>query len=130
MSSATDYLENKLLDHALGTTAYTAPTVYVALYTVAPTDGTAGTEVTNANGYTRKAVSFSAASGGATSNSGTVTFDTATGSWGTVVAMALVDSSTHGAGNQLMWAALDTSKAITTNDVFTIATGDLDITLD
>ena len=43
----TDYLENKLLAHTFSNTAYTSPsTVYVALYTVAPTDSSAGTEVT------------------------------------------------------------------------------------
>ena len=37
----TDYLENKLLAHTFSNTAYTSPsTVYVALYTVAPTDST------------------------------------------------------------------------------------------
>lgn len=43
----TNYLENKLLDHFLGTTAYTMPSpVYVALFTVAPGDAGGGTEVT------------------------------------------------------------------------------------
>ena len=38
----TNYLENKLLDHFLGTTSYTMPSpVYVALFTVAPGDAVA-----------------------------------------------------------------------------------------
>ena len=37
MAGFSDYLEDKVLDHVFGGTAYTAPsTLYVALYTVAP----------------------------------------------------------------------------------------------
>jgi hypothetical protein len=40
----TNYLENKLIDHFLGTTSYTMPAdVYVALFTVAPSDAAGGT---------------------------------------------------------------------------------------
>ena len=54
----TDYLENKLLAHTFSNTAYTSPgTVYVALYTVAPTDSSVGTEVTG-GGYVRQSASF------------------------------------------------------------------------
>ena len=47
MAGFSDYLEDKVLDHVFGGNAYTAPgTLYVALYTVAPTDTGGGTEVT------------------------------------------------------------------------------------
>ena len=66
--SASNYLENKLIDHSLGTTTFTKPTtVYAALYTVAPSDSSAGTEVTGGS-YARQAITFSAASSGSTSN--------------------------------------------------------------
>ena len=46
MAGFSDYLEDKVLDHVFGGNAYTAPsTLYVALYTVAPTDTGGGTEV-------------------------------------------------------------------------------------
>ena len=39
MAGFSDYLEDKVLDHVFGGNAYSAPsTLYVALYTVAPTD--------------------------------------------------------------------------------------------
>jgi alkylation response protein AidB-like acyl-CoA dehydrogenase len=57
--SLSNYAENKVLDHVLGTTSYTKPTTYVALYTVAPTDSTAGTEVTGGS-YARLAGAFDA----------------------------------------------------------------------
>jgi hypothetical protein len=69
MAGKSDYLENKILDHVLRNTAYTSPTtVYVGLYTAAPTDAGGGTEVSG-NGYAREAATFSVASGGATANS-------------------------------------------------------------
>ena len=53
MAAFSDYLENKVLGHVFGGTAYTAPsTLYVALYTVAPSDTGGGTEVSG-GGYAR-----------------------------------------------------------------------------
>ena len=45
--SFSDYLENKILAHTFSGTTFTpASTLYLALYTVAPSDdGTGGTEV-------------------------------------------------------------------------------------
>ena len=53
MAGKSDYLENKVLDHILGNTAYTAPaTLYFALFTSAPSDagGGGGTEPVEARG--------------------------------------------------------------------------------
>lgn len=128
--SLSDYAENKLLDHVLGTTAYTKPTTYVALYTVAPSDSSAGTEVSNAGGssYARQAASFSAASGGTTSNSSNIDFTDMPAC--TVVAIGILDSGTIGAGNLLVWGTLATNKTLDLLDTLRIATGDLDISLD
>lgn len=128
--SLSDYAENKLLDHVLGTTTYTKPTTYVALYTVAPSDSSAGTEVSNSGGssYARQAASFSAASGGATSNSSNIDFTNMPAC--TVVAIGILDSGTIGAGNLLVWGTLATNKTLDLLDTLRIATGDLDISLD
>jgi hypothetical protein len=126
--SFSDYLEDKLLKHVFTNTSYTSPTtLYVALYTVAPSDTGGGTEVSG-SGYARKSVSFTV-SGTTTlaTNSAAVEFDAATGSWGTIVAVAIYDALT--AGNFLAWSDLTTSKAIATGDVLRIPAGDLDITL-
>jgi hypothetical protein len=122
----TDYLENKLLAHTFSNTAYTSPsTVYVALYTVAPTDSTTGTEVTG-GGYVRQSASFTTTASD-TTNASAIEWPTATDNYGTVVAVAVLDASSS--GNMLAFAALDTNKTISTGDVFRIPTGDLDITL-
>jgi len=109
----------------------TAPAnVYVALLTVAPAGpGVTGTEVPNANGYARTAVTFAAPTNGVTQNSATVTFPPATGgSWGTIVAAAIYDSGTYGGGNLLYYGTLGASKLIDSGDTASFAAGSLTIT--
>ena len=84
MAHFSTYLAQALLNHVFRNTAYTQPTtVYVALYTAAPTDAGGGTEVTGGS-YARQSAAFSAPSGNQISNSAQVTFPEATANWGTV----------------------------------------------
>ena len=131
--SKSDYLENKVLDHVLGGVDYVRPaTVYVALYTVAPSDAGGGTEVTGGSyarvTVTNNAVNFPAATGGLKSNGTEITFVVATASWGTVVAFGIFDALA--AGNLLYWATLTANKTIDSGDTAKFAVGDLDITED
>lgn len=127
MSAASDYLENELLDHALGTGAFTAPSaVYVGLFTSDPTDAGTGTEVSGGS-YARESATFAVASGGSASTSADITFTTATANWGTITHVGLYDAST--AGNLLFHGAVTTSKTIETGDTFSITSGNLTITL-
>lgn len=137
MAGVSDYLENKILDHLLGNTPYTAPTtVYLALFTVAPNfeTGAGGTEVsTTSTGYARLAVSnnttnFPNASAGSKSNGTTLTFATPLTSWGTVVAYGVYDAST--VGNLLFGNNLTNSKTINLGDTVSFAVGALSLTLD
>jgi hypothetical protein len=126
MSSFSDYLENKVLDHVFGGVAYTAPaTLYLALYTVAPTDAGGGTEVSGGS-YVRQSCAFTV-SGNLATNTAAEEWPVATGNWGTIVAVGVFDASTT--GNLLAWGTLTTSKTISTGDVLRIPAGDLDITL-
>lgn len=128
MAGLSDFLENELLDHVFRNSAYSQPaTVYVALYTAAPSDSGGGTEVSTGS-YARTAVTFGAASGGAIANSGAVTFPQATGNWGTITHFGIFDASSS--GNLLAWAALSASKVVNSGDTAEFAVGDLDITLD
>jgi len=126
--SVSDYYENKILDHMLRAQAFTPPaTVYVALYTTAPTDAGGGTEVSGGS-YARQAVTFSAASDGSITNSADITFPQATADWGTIVAVGLFDAST--AGNLLWYGNLTTSKTVNSGDIFKISAGNLTVSLD
>ena len=127
MAEMSIYLENALINATLRNTSYTTPTtVYVALYTSDPTDADTGTEVSGTS-YARQSVTFGSPSNGVTTNSAAVEFPQAGGSWGTVTHIGIRDASTS--GNLLYHTALDASKAISTGDVFRIASGSLSVTL-
>ena len=139
MSAMSNYLEKKVLDHILNVTAYTAPsTLYVALFTGTAADvkgrleaGTLTDEVGDSNAYARETVTFNAATSGAgtTTNDGDVEFPAASGSWGTITCVAIMDSGTHGAGNVLVYGELGVAKTITSGDIFKIPDDEITITL-
>jgi hypothetical protein len=130
MSAASDYLEVKVLDHVLGNTTYTpATTLYLGLWTA--DDGLEGGTITSevsGGSYARETIAFDAASGNSTSNTSTVTFTTATGNWGTITHVAVMDASTS--GNVLFHGAVTTSKTIENGDTFQVSAGNLTISLD
>jgi hypothetical protein len=122
-----NYLENALVNATLRNTSFTSPTtVYVGLYTSNPGEGNTGTEVSGGS-YARQSATFGAPSDGASTNSATLTFPTATGSWGTITHIGILDALTT--GNLLYYAALDVSKTIGSGDIFTISSGNLSVTL-
>lgn len=137
-SGDSDYLENKILDHVLGGGDFTRPgTVYIALYTAAPTDAGGGTEVSTGTwtNYARVAVTnngtnFPAASGGAKSNGTTISFGNATISGGapTVVAVGIFDAASG--GNLLKWGDLAQQKVVNNGDPVSFPAGELDFTHD
>jgi hypothetical protein len=138
MTAASNYLENKVLDHVLrySTAPYTGvSTLYLALFN--NTSGNAATNLeagtltdetsTSSTAYVRKAVTFAAASSGTSATSATVTFDAATADWGTITHVAVMDAVTS--GNVLFWGAVTTSKTIQTGDTFQVTSGNLTISL-
>ena len=136
MSAASNYLENKVLDHVLTATSYTAPTTrYLALFTNTSTNAAANLEAgtltdevsTSGTAYGREAVTFAAASGGTSATSATVTFDAATANWGTITHVAVMDAETS--GNVLFWGAVTTAKTIETGDTFQVSSGNLTVSL-
>lgn len=122
-----NYLENALINATLRNTSYTSPTtVYVSLHTADPTDAGTGTEVSGGS-YARKSATFAAPSNGVSASSADVTFDQATGSWGTITHIGIWDALTT--GNLLYHTPLTTSKTIDSGDIFKIASGSLTVTL-
>lgn len=140
MSAASNYLENKVLDHVLGEGArdFTSPaTLYVALFKETGTGTLANLELgtltdeisSSGTAYGRQAIDFSAASSGSAASNGTVTWSTATANWGTVTAVAVMDGNTVGSGNVLFYGNLSVSKLIETGDTFQIASTNLTVSL-
>ena len=123
-----DYLKTQVLNYVLRADAssFTAPTVvYLALFTVAPTDAGGGTEVSGGS-YTRISVTFGAPSGNQVTNTVAVDFPMATADWGTVVAFALFDAVSG--GSMLYWNNLTATREILTNDQARYPAGQLIVT--
>lgn len=143
MAALSDYLENKLIDHLLRATAFTAPaTTYVGLLTAAPSDSGGGTEVTGGS-YARASVASGtgawtatqggtsgASSGttGTTGNAATISYATPSASWGTVTHFGVYDALTG--GNLLFYGALTASKVINSGDSVSFAAGALTLQID
>jgi len=132
MSAASDYLENKVLDHVLKNTAYTQPAnLYLALFTAVTgleTNSPSAEVSTSGTAYARTAITFNAASGGSATNNGAVTFAAATGAgFGTVTHVAVMDALTS--GNVLFWGAVTTAKTIDAGDTFAVSNTNLTISL-
>ena len=136
--SFTDYLEDKILNHVFGGTAYTAPTtLYVGLHTSASSDAAAGTEVSG-GAYARQTAAFTVSGTSPTEAATTaaIEFPVATSSWGTVTYAGVYDAATG--GNLLAYAQLTDPadfvtplpKTIDAGDVFRISAGNLKIRLD
>ena len=124
--SLSDTYETTTLNWLFTTDAVTRPTTwFIALFTVAPTDSTSGTEVSGGS-YARQAVTM-LVTGDTASNTATIDWPAATASWGTVVAAAIMDASTG--GNIITYGTLTTSKTISSGDVFRFPAGDFDVTL-
>lgn len=123
--SFSNYLEDELLDHVFAPAAYTAPSnIYVKLHTGDP--GEAGTS-NAASHTTRVEVTFGTASSGSIASDADCSFTSLTADE-TISHISLWDHAT--AGNCLGSAALSASRAVTTGDTLTLASGDVTVTLD
>ncbi len=128
MSFSNTY-ETHVLNYVFTTTSVTRPTAwYLALFTSNPAEDASGTEVSaSGTAYARQSAAFTV-SGNTASNSAAIEFPTATASYGTVTHVGVYTASSG--GDLIAYAALSTSKAIDTGDVFRVPSGDLDVTLD
>jgi hypothetical protein len=140
MSAATDFYENKWIDfmfrgQSLGITGASAgagsgpTTLFIALYTVNPSDTGGGTEVTGGS-YARVSVAStlanwagtqgagtttaSSGTGGVTSNNNNITFPAPTANWGVVTGFGIFDASTG--GNLIIQSPLTANKTVNNGD--------------
>jgi len=132
--SASDYLENKILEHIVGKTSFPMPTAYIALCDADPSEAGSGayiSEVPNSGSYARVATAggdWNAAAGGQIDNANPITFPKATDSWGTVTHFAIMTSSAYNGGHMLTYGELTTPKAIDNGDTAQFDAGDLVLT--
>lgn len=123
MSAASNYLENKLLDHFLGTAEFTMPNpVYCSLHSADPAEDASGAEISG-NGYARQQMDFDAASAGSAANSADTDFTASGGSWPTITHWAIWDAPSG--GNMLVYGAFAASRDIADTETFRIDAGDI-----
>jgi hypothetical protein len=127
-------LSNSLYDHVLRNTAYTSPTnVYLAMFTSTAVESeleasTWTNEVGSSRGYAHLALTATAPTDGAGSNSGDHTFAVAvTTNWGTLRWVAICDNATLATGNVLVYTQLDSDVVINIGNTLQFNNGDLDI---
>ena len=129
IAQASDYLENLIIDHFFRTRVAPKPaTLYVALFTAAPSDAGGGTEVVG-GGYVRVNLppldaSWTATQGGTggnssgvsgqTSNAVVIAYPAPTANWGNVTHFAFFDAPVG--GNMLIWDALTAPRLILNGD--------------
>jgi hypothetical protein len=126
----TTFEANRILDFKFGGGSYTPPaTVYIALFTAAPTVAGGGTEAAGGSyarvAVTNDATNFPNAASGAKSNALAVTFPQATASWGVISHAAIFDALSG--GNMLDFAALDAPKVVANGDTFSLPIGSVRI---
>ena len=122
--SISDYLELKLLDAVFSSTAYdNNGGVHVKLHTGDPGEACTANPATET---TRQEATFTPAASGATSNDADIDW-TSVAADETISFISLWDDPS--AGNALWSGPLVPSKTLNVGDDFTIATGDLDISL-
>lgn len=142
MSSATNNVENSLVDFLFRAQAYSPDaTAYFALFTSATDDAGGGTEVTGGS-YARVALAYSATNftntqnsgtgastgtGGATSNAVTINFPLATADWGTITHWAIMSASS--AGSMRFHGALSASRIISTGGQASFPPGSFTMTV-
>lgn len=123
------YLANKLLDHFLKTAGYTVPTnIYFAACDTTVVDADTGSTISEPAGGSYAREIMNAWDSAPTANTNVVTFTTATGSWGTIIDVALVDALTL--GNILFYATLEDSAAVASDDILEFKAGFMIVTLD
>jgi hypothetical protein len=130
MAGLTNYAEDLALD------AVFAGTLYIGLFSVTPTDAYTsgspdGTEASG-GGYARASATFDAASGGATANTGVVTFTESTGAWASGASLPYFGVFTAASGGSLIgYGTLTTARTVDAAGItLSFAAGALDITQD
>jgi len=110
-----------------------AGSLYVALFTVDPSDSAQGTETVYTN-YARVGVARSSAgwtvSGNNCSNAGLVTFATCGATGATLTAFAICTGDTEGADDAIYWGELTADLIVSAGITPEFAIGDLDINED
>lgn len=127
MGSLSNTIENEVLDHVLKVGSYSPPaTIYIALSTADPGEDGGSISEPSGNNYEREAITFGVAASRAITQSGAVTFNQASGSWGTITHWALFSALTS--GTFMAYGSFSAGKAVVSGNTPSIASGGIVLT--
>jgi len=125
MGYFTNYLEKKVIDHCLKTTAYNPPgPIYLGLFSATPNYAGGGTEVIYTN-YARQPIYFGTAAARSIAQSGIVTFPQCGATGDTAAYWGLFDALTS--GNLLAYGSLSASQGIVSGNTPSVASGQVTV---
>ncbi len=128
-----NFLEDEVLEHVTGKSAYTSPTVYVGLSSTTPAeDGTNVTEPSTGSyaRVTTSAATWNNAATGSIDTALAVTFAQASADWvagANLTYLVVYDALT--VGNPLFYGVLAVAKPVLSGDTASFPAGDITITL-
>jgi hypothetical protein len=126
LDNFSDYLKPKIVDHLLGTTAFTKPiNTHLAMY-ITDITATDGATEASLGSYARQQIEWDAAASAATDNTNEETFPTATATVGNIKDWGIRDATTG--GFLLIFGNWDAAVDVELNDTYKVLAGALDIT--
>lgn len=129
-----NFLEDEVLEHVVGKSAYTSPTVYVGLSSTTPAEDATNITEPSTGSYARvatAAIDWNNASTGSIDTANAVGFAAATGDWvagANLTHLVVFDALTT--GNALFFGSLAVSKPVLSGDTASFPAGDITVTLD
>lgn len=132
MGALSTYLENAWLNTLRGS-SYTAPSLYIALFTSPATEVDFGQEISDPN-YARQKVNFSIVKqdddgSSYIANTDFIEFAAASEAWGRIVSFAVVDSATKGEGHMLYYGLAATPPVVNKGEKLIIRPNELVLSL-
>lgn len=128
MGALSTYMLDALLDHLFNITPYTPAThLYIALSTADFTVNGSGAAEPSGNNYARKQFDTWHRTTNVTSNNGLVSFNKASGSWGTIGYYAIFDALTN--GNMIAYGTISDPQAVVANQTAQFVTDDFTFTM-
>lgn len=130
--SSTNFARNKSQDLIFGGTSFTPPTnYYICLSTTAVSSSGSNLSEPSGAGYARVQIPntksyFTNSVNGTLVNSGSIVFPISTGSWGTIVDIALADAATS--GSVWYYTSLTTPKVVQDSTIISFAASAITIT--
>jgi len=125
MGSLTNFAENELIDHVFGTAYTPVSNIYVALFTVDPTDSGTLTNEANYTGYAREEITVGVSASRRVTQDALVTFSQCTGGSNDITHWGIMDGDTEGSNNMLAYGSLTSTKTVSSGKTPSIASSEV-----